>query len=70
MSAEWESVLWWTMLSTGISAALVSVGASTVDWSKRGWPRKHQRFWLHVTSYGLFSMSVLAFVLRGLINPA
>jgi hypothetical protein len=70
MSAEWESVLWWTMLSTGVGAALISVVTNTLDRSKRGWPVKHQRFWLHVASYGLLSVSVLTFVLRGLINPA
>ena len=70
MSAQWEAVLWWTMLSTGVAAALISIATNLLDRFKREWPFKHQRFWLHVASYGLLSVSVLTFVLRGLINPA
>lgn len=70
ISAEWESVLWWTMLATGVAAALISIATNALDRLKQEWSAKHQRFWLHVVSYGLLSVSVLAFVLRGLINPA
>jgi hypothetical protein len=68
--AEWETVLWWTMLLTGIGAAAISIVTNTLDRRGKNLLARHRRFWLHVASYGLLSASVLAFVLRGLLTPA
>jgi hypothetical protein len=67
---EWESTLWWAMLSTGIAAAGISIAANALDRRKNNRPSEQQRFWLHIASYGLLSISILAFALRGLSTPA
>lgn len=63
---EGETALWWTMLSTGMAAAAISITTNVLDRRKENWLTRHQRFWLHIASYGLLSVSILAFILRGL----
>jgi hypothetical protein len=67
---EWETALWWIMLSTGVAAAGIGIAANALDRRKANWPARHKRFWLHIASYGLLSISILAFALRGLSTPA
>ena len=70
IAAEWEKVLWWTMLSTGIAAATLGIAANALDHRNENWPARRQRFWLHMASYAFLSVSVLVFALRGLLTPA
>jgi hypothetical protein len=63
--ANWDDQLWWVMLSTGIAAALVSLGTGYIG--RRLTDR--QRFLLHMLSYLLLTISIVAFILRGLTSP-
>jgi hypothetical protein len=62
-----DGVLWWAMVGTAVFAAASSILATCLDrWApvrvgSRG------RFILHMSSYVLLSLSVLAFALRGLL---
>ena len=66
---EWEDLLWWVMLLSGVAAASLSLGTNALDRRKAAWPTPRQRFLLHIVSYGFVSVSVLAFVMRGLLSP-
>ena len=66
---KWESLLWWMMLSTGVTAAVLSIATNILDRRKAAWPTKQHRFLMHVVSYGFLTISVLAFVVRGLLSP-
>jgi hypothetical protein len=64
-----ESLLWWTMLSTGVMAAVLSITTNLLDRQKAAWPTRQQRFLMHMVSYGFLTISVLVFVVRGLLSP-
>lgn len=65
-----ESWLWWTMLATGLAGAGLSIATGVFDRRRVVWPNQQQRLLLHLVSYGLMTLSILAFILRGLIAPA
>lgn len=65
----WDERLWWLMVATGVLAAGVSVTATLLDRCESAWPSRHQRFLLHIASYFLMSLSILSFIVRGLVNP-
>jgi len=65
---ETDSFLWWLTLIAGLGAAALSVGASVFARSKMR-PTQTQAFALHIASYILLSLSILGFVVRGLILP-
>jgi hypothetical protein len=67
---EWETPLWWMMVITGVTAALLSIATNCLDRRKSAWPTTKQRFLMHLASYGFLTVSILAFVLRGLLAPA
>jgi hypothetical protein len=67
--ANWDDQLWWVMLSTGIAAALVSLGTGYIGRRLTSWVTDRQRFLLHMLSYLLLTISIVAFILRGLTSP-
>ena len=70
MAMAGESVLWWTMLSTGVMAAVLSITTNFLDRRKAAWPTRQQRFLMHMVGYGFLTISVLVFVVRGFLSPA
>jgi hypothetical protein len=62
--------LWWAMLMTGVAGAVISIVTGVFDRRGVEWPNARQRLLLHIVSYGFMTLSILAFVLRGLIAPA
>ena len=66
---QWEAALWWVMLTTAGMAAMLSIGATILDRRKPYWPTQEQRFRMHVASYCFLTISILAFVMRGLLTP-
>lgn len=68
--SDWDGGLWWVMIATGVAAAGLSITASYHDRRGSGRPSRRMRFVLHMISYVLLSVSVLAFVLRGLLGPS
>lgn len=66
-NANW---LWWIMLITGVAGGVVGIASSVVDRRRADWPNARQRLVLYISSYALMTLSILAFVLRGLIAPA
>jgi hypothetical protein len=67
---EWEHLLWWTMVCTGVVAAILSIATNILDRLQKVWLTKQQRFFLHIASYSILTISILTFVLRGLLTPA
>ena len=68
-AGEWENALWWVMLASGASAAALSIATTALDRRKAAWPTHRQRFQMHLASYGFLTISILAFILRGLLQP-
>ena len=66
---KWDTLLWWMMLSTGVIAAVLSIATNMLDRRKSAWPTRRQRFSMHVVSYGFLTISILLFVVRGLLSP-
>ena len=66
---QWEAALWWVMLMTAGMAAMLSIGATILVRRKPCWPTHEQRFCMHVASYCFLTISILAFVMRGLLMP-
>jgi hypothetical protein len=64
-----DSTLWWLMVATAVASATLSITASWCDRRALARPSRRQRFLMHMASYVLLSISVLAFVARGLLNP-
>ncbi len=60
--------LWWVMLGAGIAAVAVSLGTSYSGFKQAGSMTERRRFLLHMLSYILLTVSVLAFVARGFIS--
>ncbi len=67
--AEWDTVLWWVMLAAGVSAAALSIVTTMLDRRKGDERTRRRRLHMHIASYCLLSVSILAFVLRGLLAP-
>jgi hypothetical protein len=67
---DYGSWLWWAMLVMAIMGGALSMAAGVFDRRKTVWPSPQQRFVLHLISYGFMTLSILAFVLRGLAGPA
>lgn len=65
----WDETLWWATLSSGFVAAALSIATSVLDRRQVEWPTEKQRFLMHILSYGLLSVSILGFVLRGMLAP-
>ena len=65
---ELDTQLWWIMLGAGMAAVVVSLGTSYIGYKQAGSISARQRFLLHMLSYILLTVSVLAFVVRGLIS--
>jgi hypothetical protein len=70
MSFDNAGGLWWLMLATGLVGAILSIVATIVDSRRVAWPTARQRYLIHLTSYGFMTLSILAFILRGLSTPA
>jgi hypothetical protein len=68
-AAQWETTLWWVMLTAGAMAAMLSIAATILDRRKPYWLTRQQRFRMHIASYCFLTISVLAFVMRGLLTP-
>jgi hypothetical protein len=68
--ADWDHVLWWVMLSTGVAAAALSITAAYHDRRGSDRPTRRGRFILHLLSYILMSISILAFASRGFIGAS
>ena len=66
---QWEAALWWVMLTAAGVAAMLSIAATILDRRKPHWPTHEQRFRMHVASYCFLTISILAFVMRGLLTP-
>ena len=49
--------------------AMLSITATMLDWRKSDWPTRQQRFRMHIASYCFLTVSILAFVMRGLLTP-
>jgi len=65
--AEVDNQLWWVMLGAGMAAVAVSVATSYSGFKQAGLMTERRRFLLHMLSYILLTVSVLAFVARGFI---
>jgi hypothetical protein len=65
---ETDSFLWWFTLIAGLGAAGISVGTSVLNRSKMR-PTSSQAFVLHIVSCILLSLSILGFIVRGLVLP-
>jgi len=66
---ETDNFLWWFTLVTGVGAAALSICASILDPRRKPRPMPGRRFALHIASYVLLSVSILGFIVRGLILP-
>ena len=66
---ETDNFLWWFTLVTGVGAAALAICATVLDRRRDSRPTRSQRFALHIASYVLLSVSVLGFIIRGLIQP-
>jgi len=64
-----DDVLWWVMVSIAIVAASLSIATSLLDRRDSQRPGRRARFLMHMVSYALVTVSVLIFVLRGLLGP-
>ena len=69
-AVSYDVWLWWGMLATAVTGAALSLLSSLFDRRGTVWPTPRQRFLLHVIGYVFTTLSILAFVLRGLIAPA
>lgn len=67
--SPWDDVLWWLMLGTAIAAAAISVTTSVLDRHDSVWPGRRERYLLHMLGYLLMGLSMLIFVLRGILAP-
>jgi hypothetical protein len=47
----------------------ISITATMLDWRKSDWLARQQRFRMHIASYCFLTVSILAFVMRGLLTP-
>ena len=65
---ELDDQLWWIMLGAGMGAVVVSLGTSYIGYAQAGLISERRRFLLHMLSYILLTVSVLAFVVRGFIS--
>lgn len=65
-----DQYLWWITLITGCSAAVLSLWVTSLDRRQVDWPTRAQRFKMHIAAYVILSISVLAFVARGLLGLA
>jgi hypothetical protein len=66
---SWDNRLWWVMLVAGMAAALVSIGTGYVGRRQMVRITERQRLLLHLLSYVLLTLSMMAFILRGLSAP-
>jgi hypothetical protein len=57
------------MLTSAAIGAMLSITATMLDRRKSDWPTPQQRFRMHIASYCFLTVSVLAFVMRGLSTP-
>lgn len=67
---NWDHYLWWVMIATAVAAAALSVTAAYYDKRDSDRPTRRMRFILHLISYVLMSISILAFASRGLIGAS
>lgn len=63
-----DEVLWWSMVLTAVAAAFFSLGATALDRRATQRPSRATRFWLHMAGYVLMSISILIFILRGVLG--
>jgi hypothetical protein len=67
---SWDHYLWWVTVLTGSVAAALSLFATVIDHKQVEWPTRIQRFRMHIASYVFLTVSILGFVLRGLLGPS
>jgi hypothetical protein len=65
-----DEVLWWSMVGTAFAAAGISLAATVLDRRAASRPGRNARFWLHIASYILMSISILIFALRGILGTS
>ena len=64
-----DDTLWWVMVSIASAAAGLSITTNILDRRDSRTPSRRTRFLMHIVSYALMTLSVLIFVLRGLLGP-
>ncbi len=64
-----DDVLWWIMVTIAVMAAGLSVMTNVLDRRDSLTPDRRTRFLMHIVSYVLMTVSILIFVLRGLLGP-
>ena len=64
-----DDVLWWVMVSIAVLAASLSVMTNILDRRDSRTPDRRTRFLMHIVSYVLMTVSILVFVLRGMLAP-
>ena len=67
---HWDQYLWWVMVATAVAAAGLSLATAYYDRRDSDRPTRRTRFILHLISYILMSISILAFASRGLIGKS
>lgn len=58
------------MVITGGVAAALSLIVTVLDRKQAQWPTRIQRFRLHIASYVFLTISIMGFVLRGLLGTS
>ena len=62
-----DNSLWWFMVGTAFLAAGIGLGATILDRRAPDWSGQNARFLFHMLSYVFMTISILIFVLRGLL---
>jgi hypothetical protein len=57
------------MLTAAVSAAALSIVTAMLDRRKADERTRRRSLRMHLASYGLLTISILAFILRGLLAP-
>jgi uncharacterized membrane protein len=65
-----DHALWLLGLVSGVLAAAIGIIASYLDRKASIWPTAQQRFYLHMASYVILSLSIVSFIIRGLLIPS
>ena len=66
---EIDNFLWWFTLVTGIGAAALSICTTILDRRPKSRSTPSRRLALDIATYILLSVSILGFIVRGLVLP-
>ena len=64
-----ETILWWLMVTSGCAAAGLSLYTSALGLRREASEESQKRYRLNMVSYVLLSVSIMSFVVRGLMLP-